>query len=613
MSRSGIRNAWMALALLGLLLGGIAQDASGEPVTVIRDNGDSANRVDLVILGDGYTAGQLGRYAADVEIFVQGLFAEEPFKEYQRYFNVHRVDVTSNESGADHPGSGIFRDTALDAAYDCFGTQRLICVDVTKVNDVLLRSVSADKREVVLVIVNDPEYGGSGGFVAVASVHPEVVELILHELGHSFGLLADEYGGPPPPFCDASVEPPEVNVTQATSRDQIKWNHWIAPSTPIPTLDAQPSVPGLYEGAKYCDTGLFRPTFDSKMRSLNRPFDTINAEQLVKRVYNWSSPIDSSRPIMSTIRLEPGQAQLFRVEVPHPLTHSLDVAWQVDGHTSGIGSSFTLRSAGLSPGPHTVEVFVSDPTPFVRNDPAGILGERRSWDVIVERAPTVAISATDNLATEAGRTRGRFTLTRTGSTALPLPVNYTVGGTAIRGKDYVALPGSRTIPAGAASATIIVTPINDRLMERNETVVLQLVAGAYGVGVPSRATVRLVSDERVTVSATDRTATEAGRTTGRFTLTRTGSTALPLTVNYTVGGTAIKGRDYVALPGSRTIPAGAASATIIVTPINDRLMEGRETVVLRLAPGPYRVGVPGGATVRLISDERVTSSPSRPL
>jgi Calx-beta domain len=149
-------------------------------------------------------------------------------------------------------------------------------------------------------------------------------------------------------------------------------------------------------------------------------------------------------------------------------------------------------------------------------------------------------------------------------------------------------------------------------MEGRETIVLRLAPGPYRIGVPNRATVRLISDERVTISATDSTATEAGRTTGRFTLTRTGSLALPLTVNYTVGGTAIRGKDYVALPGSRTIAAGAASAAIIVTPINDSLMEGRETVVLRLAPGPYRIGLSSRATVRLISDEGVSSSPSRP-
>jgi parallel beta-helix repeat protein len=112
-------------------------------------------------------------------------------------------------------------------------------------------------------------------------------------------------------------------------------------------------------------------------------------------------------------------------------------------------------------------------------------------------------------------------------------------------------------------------------------------------------------DTIVTISATDNTATEAGRTTGRFTLTRTGSTALPLTVRYTVGGTAIEGKDYVTLPGRRTIPAGSATATIVVRPIDDRRVERDETVILQLAPGAYRIGVPNRATVRLVSDDRV--------
>src|SRR5262245_43472725 len=90
--------------------------AFGEPVTIIRNNGNSGNRADVVILGDGYTARELGKYATDVESFVAALFAQDPFREYQRYFNVHRVDVTSGESGADHPEGNppLFRNTALD-------------------------------------------------------------------------------------------------------------------------------------------------------------------------------------------------------------------------------------------------------------------------------------------------------------------------------------------------------------------------------------------------------------------------------------------------------------------------------------------------------------------
>jgi hypothetical protein len=288
-----------AIGGLPLILLWFVGVVSAEPVTLIRDNGDPANRVDIVILGDGYTGSELAKYAADVETFVNGLFAQEPWKEYQKYFNVHRVDVTSAESGADHPERTppVFKDTALDATYDCAGIQRLICVNVSKVNTVLAASVLPDSRDVVFVIVNDNEYGGSGGSVAVASVHPDVVELVLHEVGHSFGLLADEYGGPPPPSCNAGFEPPEPNATMETQRDRIKWAIWIKPETPIPTVGVTVAEPGLYAGAKYCDTGLFRPTYNSKMRSLFQSYEQINSEQLVKRMYNVVSPLDSAEPM----------------------------------------------------------------------------------------------------------------------------------------------------------------------------------------------------------------------------------------------------------------------------------------------------------------------------
>jgi IgA Peptidase M64 len=381
-----------ALAAVIVLLMALTQRAWGEPVTTIRNNGDSANRVDLVVLGDGYSMDEIDKYSSDVESFVQGLFAQEPISEYQRYFNVHRVDVISNQSGADHPEQSppVFRDTALDATYNCAGIQRLICVNISKVNDVLSRSVPPDQREVILVIVNDIEYGGSGGAIAVASINPLVVELVLHELGHSFGLLADEYTDTPPP-CNNSVEPPEPNVTKETFRSLIKWNvgggppeGWIELSTPVPTNSIAPGIPGLYQGAKYCIAGLYRPTFNSKMRSLDFPFEQINSEQLVKRIYNWASPIDSSEPFDSTVNLASGQTQIFAVQVPQPLNHSLDVTWKVNGNTAATTEQFTFSATGA--GSHTVEVFVSDPTVLVRNDPASFLKETRRWDVIVEPA-----------------------------------------------------------------------------------------------------------------------------------------------------------------------------------------------------------------------------------
>ncbi|MGB7934201.1 MAG: M64 family metallopeptidase [Gammaproteobacteria bacterium] len=358
-----------------------------EPVTTIRDNGDPANRVDVVVLGDGYTTGEMTQYAIDVDNAITSLFAQEPFREYQNYFNVHRIDVTSNESGADHPESGIFVDTALDATYNCSGIQRLICVNTSEVNLIVSATVNPDQRDIILVLVNDPEYGGSGGAIAVASTHPDVVELVLHELGHSFGRLADEYDSSPP-ACVSTVEPWEPNVTMETQRDFIKWNTgggpptgWVEFSTTIPTTTTLPETPGLYEGAKYCTSGLFRPTYNSKMRSLNVPFEQVNEEQLVQRIYNLVSPHDSSNPAASSIFVPKGANQSFKVGVPTPSTHFLMADWYADKVFQYSGYEFTLETGVLTTGLHVVEVVTNDPTAKVRHDPANLLTETRSWDI----------------------------------------------------------------------------------------------------------------------------------------------------------------------------------------------------------------------------------------
>ncbi|MGA9773285.1 MAG: M64 family metallopeptidase [Blastocatellia bacterium] len=362
-------------------------DAMAESFETIVSNGSPQNRVDIAILGDGYTASQMQQYRADVQNFIQGVFAQEPYREYSRYYNVHRIDVISSQSGADHPerNPAVFVNTAFDATYNCGNIQRLICVNTTKVFNVINNTLPASFFDVVLIIVNDPEYGGSGGSVAVASTNGAVVELVLHEVGHSFGLLADEYAGGGP-SCNAGIEPSEPNATKETVRALIKWNQWIALTTPVPTTTSTPGVPGLYESAKYCDFGLYRPTFDSKMRSLDRPFEQINTEQHVKRVYNLVSPIDSSQPPGNNLVITKGQIQPFSLTTPIPFTHTLGVTWFVDGQMQGTGLTFNLDSSALSIGSHTVEGRVSDATPLVRSDPQQLLSEQRSWNVTVQCA-----------------------------------------------------------------------------------------------------------------------------------------------------------------------------------------------------------------------------------
>ena len=133
----------------------------------------------------------------------------------------------------------------------------------------------------------------------------------------------------------------------------------------------------------YCPSGIYRPTFESKMRFLTRPFEQINNEQIVKSIYNWVSPLDFSFPETSNLSLEVGEMSTFSVSTPLPLTHELTVRWFVDGELKGTGQRYTLTTSGSSRKSLSVEAVVEDTTPFVRSDPDEVLVDRRLWNVTV--------------------------------------------------------------------------------------------------------------------------------------------------------------------------------------------------------------------------------------
>ena len=228
---------------------------------------------------------------------------------------------------------------------------------------------------------------------------------------------------------------------------------------------------------------------------------------------------------------------------------------------------------------------------------------------IADNDPVVSIVATDPDASERGLDPGVFTVTRVGPTTSMLVVNYSIFGSATAGSDYQSLPGSVTIPAGSSSATILVMPLHDTLGEGDETVAAALGTGSYRLGSPAQATVTIADDEPlVSLTASDPNAAEAGGDTATFVVGRDGGDlSTPLTVAYTVGGSATPGADYAALPGTVTIAAGATTATIVVTPAQDSLGEGDETVVLWPADGPYRRLAGVSATATIADDEPVLS------
>ncbi|NOS68533.1 MAG: PKD domain-containing protein [Verrucomicrobia bacterium] len=221
--------------------------------------------------------------------------------------------------------------------------------------------------------------------------------------------------------------------------------------------------------------------------------------------------------------------------------------------------------------------------------------------------PDVVVTSTNQPYAVEGGGNGAFVFTRSGSTTGALTIPLTIAGTASSGADYAALPSFVTIPIGQSSTTLLVTPVNDSAIEGEETVVVALTAGeTYRVAFPSAATVTIQdNDQRVWLDASDFDASEPGDTDpGDFTFTRFGTTNTPLQVFFTITGTASNGVDYAAISNSFVIPAGVLTAKLPITPLDDPLVEGPETVTITLQPNAaYTLGAPTTDTVTIMDDE----------
>lgn len=207
--------------------------------------------------------------------------------------------------------------------------------------------------------------------------------------------------------------------------------------------------------------------------------------------------------------------------------------------------------------------------------------------------PLVTLNTTDANVGEANNP-GQMRVTRLGGNLNEdLTINLNLDGTATNGQDYQFLNNTVTIPAGQTEAIININPLDDTEVEWDETVTVNLVSGNYNIGTVNNGTVTLVENEQplVNLIVTDGDAAEINNP-GLFQVTRFGGNpTVPLSINYTLGGTGTNGQDYNPLSGTVTIPANAITATIPITPILDDKVEGDETVEVNLAANStYQVG-----------------------
>ncbi|GAB5560469.1 MAG: hypothetical protein SynsKO_21160 [Synoicihabitans sp.] len=269
------------------LLASLATHAQTPEMRQLKTAGPRANTINMVFLGDGYQASEKETYFEQVTVRMNTILQDAAMAPFADLTNVFAIFVASNESGTTIPFENITKDTYFKASYTNVQNSRLVYVaDATGRERVFsLLESNVPEYDYVALLVNSTRYGGAGGFPMVATVDDDSLEVLLHESGHSFANLTDEYVDEN--VADSFPVLEHANSTTKTDRNEIVWRKFILDSTPLPTLDVptDPLLVGLWEGSNYRSTGNYRPLYDSKMRSLGRPWGPISLKAFADAVH----------------------------------------------------------------------------------------------------------------------------------------------------------------------------------------------------------------------------------------------------------------------------------------------------------------------------------------
>jgi len=241
------------------------------PSKKIIDNGPVSEKVDIVFLADGYTESEMEKFRKDADRMAGYFFSNSPFKENKDKFNFWIVESPSVETGTDFPKEKVYKNTIINSSFSTFDVDRyLMTYDIKIVRD-LAANVPYDQ---IIILVNSDVYGGGGvyNYYSITSVDDDFSDfVIVHEFGHAFGCLADEYYTSEvgvEDYYDLKIEPYEPNITTLVNFDK-KWKSMVESGTPVPTPETpdNKNKVGVYEGGGYVAKGVYRPYIDCTMKS----------------------------------------------------------------------------------------------------------------------------------------------------------------------------------------------------------------------------------------------------------------------------------------------------------------------------------------------------------
>jgi len=329
-------------------------------VDTLRYSGDIDKKINLVILGDGYVENEIGKFVADAQSFSNDMFTQTPFKEYENYFNTFIIKVISNESGVSHPGTAtditepdhpvLMVDNYFDTTFDASGIHRLVAAkNQSKIFSVLANNFPLYDQ--VIILANSPYYGGSGGSFPVATTDASANEIAIHELGHSFANLSDEY------YAGDVFSGESPNMTRESNPDLVRWNNW-----------SDDFGIGAYQ---HCCGGQspfwYRPHQDCKMRYLGVPFCAVCTQRIIEVIHSLTSPLEGFSP--DNLVASPTYPQQLKLKLSHPLSHNIFTKWSLNENTIARNKdSVFIEYDDLLFGENEVNVYIEDKSDFLRID-----------------------------------------------------------------------------------------------------------------------------------------------------------------------------------------------------------------------------------------------------
>lgn len=236
-------------------------------------SGSPENCIDVVIMAEGYSKGDVQTFYSDAQKACDAIFSHSPFKENKNHFNVVAVASESTDSGVSIPRENVWKSTAVSSHFDTFYSDRyLTSSNVNDIHDLL----AGIPYEHIIILANTDTYGGGGiynSFTLTTAHHSKFEPVVVHEFGHSFGGLADEYAytDAPSPLYPYDVEPWEQNITTLVDFES-KWSDMLPKDIAVPTKITSDNYSstealGVYQGAGYSMKGIYRPVPDCRMRT----------------------------------------------------------------------------------------------------------------------------------------------------------------------------------------------------------------------------------------------------------------------------------------------------------------------------------------------------------